>query len=107
MCLDGKAGASTKQKNVDTFQSNDDIMIILGQKMPLGEGWTLTAAQDVVDAEPDWTPGRNDQLFDRVHRRGQVKGVVCHVPVMQGTLDERVLSTTIRKAISINEAMDG
>jgi len=75
--------------------------------LPLGEGWTLTAAQDAVLAEFDWVPGKNDQLLDRIHRMGQ-KGnyLIGHIPVVPGTLDERMLSTAIDKDIHIHKALD-
>ena len=105
--MDGSTSATNKQKAVDDFQNQDDIRIILGQKMPLGEGWTLAKAQDVVDAEPDWTPGRNDQLLDRAHRHGQTGNYVTgHVPVVPGTLDEKIVGTTIAKAMNIHAALD-
>ena len=80
---------------------------MLGQMQPLGEGWTLTAAQDVVLAEPYWVPGRNDQLLDRVHRFGQ-KGdmVIGHVPVVPDSLDERIMATVVSKDASIYKALD-
>ena len=74
---------------------------------PLGEGWTLTAAQDVVFAEVDWVPGKNDQLLDRVHRIGQGGGyVIGHIPVVPDSLDERILGTAIKKDQSIYKALD-
>jgi len=96
-----------RQTHVDMFQNNPGTRIILGQTIPLGEGWTLTAAQDVVLAEPDWVPGKNEQLLDRVHRIGQTGDhVVGHVPIVPDTLDERILSTVIRKDKAIFEALD-
>ena len=106
--MDGSTSTRGKQEAVDEFQGDDNVRIILGQVMPLGQGWTLTAAQDVVLAEPDWVPGRNDQLLDRVHRYGQTGDhVIGHVPVVPDTLDERVLATAIQKDVAINETLDG
>ena len=105
--MDGTTSAKRKQAAVDDFQNRSDIRVILGQVSPMGEGWTLTAAQDVVAAEPDWTPGRNEQLFDRVHRQGQVGGsVTCHMPVVPGTLDEKIVSAVVSKSQHIHEALD-
>lgn len=53
--MDGSTSARNKQAAVDQFQQDGRIKIILGQTIPLGEGWTLTQAQDVVLAEPDST----------------------------------------------------
>ena len=105
--MDGNTTPLKKQQAVDTFQSDDKIKIILGQMLPLGEGWTLTAAQDVVFCEPDWVPGKNDQLLDRVHRIGQEGNhIIGHVPVVPDTLDERILGTAIAKDINIFATLD-
>ena len=105
--MDGNTSATKKQQAVDSFQTDDATRIILGQKIPLGEGWTLTAASDVIDAEPDWTPGKNEQLLDRTHRMGQ-EGVcvIGHVPVVPGTLDEKIVATAVQKAQNVHVALD-
>ncbi len=105
--MDGSTSAKHKQAAVDQFQEQDNTKIILGQMMPLGEGWTLSEAQDAVIAEPDWVPGKNDQLLDRIHRIGQTgEYIIGHVPVVPGTLDERILSTAIVKDQNIYQALD-
>ena len=105
--MDGSVSPTSKQNSVDRFQSDPSCRIILGQMMVLGEGCDLFAAQDVLLAEPDWVPGRNDQFLDRVHRLGQ-KGsyVMGHLPVVPGTLDEKIISVAIRKDKAIYDALD-
>ena len=105
--MDGNTSSRLKQLAVDQFQDDPETRVILGQTMVLGEGWDLVAAQDVVLAEPDWVPGRNDQILDRIHRLGQLGDhVIGHMPVVPGTLDERILSGAICKDQSIYEALD-
>ena len=105
--MDGATSTRRKQEAVDAFQLQKGVRIILGQKMPLGEGWTLTAAEHVVDAEPDWTPGKNDQLFDRIHRQGAIGDyVTCHSPIVPGTLDEKIVGRSVAKARDIYKALD-
>lgn len=105
--MDGSTSAINKQDAVDRFQADAGTRVILGQMQPLGEGWSLTAAQDVVLAEPHWVPGRNDQLLDRPHRIGQEGGMVTgHVPVVPDTLDERVMAIAVEKDQSIYQALD-
>jgi SWI/SNF-related matrix-associated actin-dependent regulator 1 of chromatin subfamily A len=105
--MDGSTSAKKKQAVVDQFQDDSTVKIVLGQMLPLGEGWTLTAAQDVVLCEPDWVPGKNDQLLDRIHRIGQEGSyVIGHVPVVPDTLDERILNTAIVKDQNIYKALD-
>lgn len=105
--MDGSTSLNRKQAAVDSFQQDPAIRVILGQTQVLGEGWTLTAAQDLVNAEPDWVPGRNDQLLDRIHRLGQ-KGnyLIGHLPVAAGTLDERIVARAIEKDKHIHSTLD-
>ena len=105
--MDGSTSQAKKQAAVDAFQSRPDVRVILGQMQPLGEGWTLTRAQDVVFAEYDWVPGKNDQMLERVNRMGQEGAyTIGHLPVVPGTLDEKILGTAVRKARSIFLALD-
>lgn len=116
--MDGSTSPKKKQAAVDQFQEDPDTAIILGQMIPLGEGWTLTAAEDVVLPEPYWVPGKNDQLFDRVLRLDEIMtrriasrgregcSATGHVLVVPDTLDEQVMSIVIEKDRSIYAALD-
>ncbi len=105
--MDGSVSQVGKQVAVDSFRADPGVRVILGQMMPLGEGWDLELAQDVLFAEPDWVPGKNDQLLDRVHRLGQRGSYVLgHLPVVPGTLDERMVAAAVRKSRAIHEALD-
>lgn len=104
--MDGATSLNRKQAAVDAFQNDEGVRVILGQTRVIGEGWTLTRAQDAVLAEPDWVPGVNNQAVDRLHRKGQRGNVIAHVPVVAGTLDEKVLGTAIEKDIHIHKALD-
>lgn len=105
--MDGSTSSGAKQRAVDKFMSDSKVRVILGQTMTLGEGWTLTVAQDVVNAEPDYVPGKNDQLFDRIHRPGQDGGYcICHLPVVPDSMDERIIAKAIQKDQHIFDALD-
>ena len=105
--MDGTTSAKRKQAVVDAFQENDKIAIILGQMQPLGQGWTLTAAQDVVLAEFDWVPGNNEQMLLRISRMGQEGSYTLgHIPVVPDSMDERLLGTAIAKDQTIYQALD-
>lgn len=105
--MDGKTGATARQHAVDVFQSDPSKRVFLGQTQVAGEGWTLTAAQDVVLLEPDWVPGKLTQMVDRCHRMGQ-KGshVTAHLLVAPDTLDEKIVATAVAKDRDIHLALD-
>lgn len=104
--MDGSTSQRNKQRAVDQFQDDPDTRIVLGQLSAIGEGWTLTAASNAVFSEFYWVPGKNDQLLDRLHRRGQRRAVTGHLLVVPGSLDERVASTIIEKDKHIYSALD-
>ena len=105
--MDGGTTPAAKQAAIDKFQSDPGTRVILGQQQPLGLGWTLTAAQDVVFAEFDWVPGVNDQLLDRIHRRGQEGShVTGHVPYVPGTLEEKIFGRVVEKGRVIYASLD-
>jgi len=105
--MDGGTSAPQKQNAVDKFQNHDGTEIILGQMITLMMGWTLTASSNVVNAEPDWVPGNNEQLMFRVRRIGQTAShLIGHMPIVPDTLDERILGTAISKDKNIYQALD-
>lgn len=105
--MDGGTSPGAKQRAVDAFQTDPRVKVMLGQKRPLGEGWTLTQAQDVVDAEIDGTPGVNEQFFDRINRMGQLGShTTCHIPLVPGTLDEKIINRAVHRARTIYKALD-
>lgn len=105
--MDGKTSTDARDKSVQAFQSDPKIRVILGQTQVIGEGHTLTAAQDVCLLEPDYVPGRITQMVDRIHRLGQEGDyVLAHLPIVPGTLDERIVATAIEKDKTIYLALD-
>ena len=106
--MDGRTSTGKKQAAVDDFQERDEVQIILGQIISLGEGWTLTAAQDCVIGELYWVGGKLQQFFDRISRRGQTGAYTTgHVPVIPDSLEERMFNRVITKEVVIHEALDG
>jgi SWI/SNF-related matrix-associated actin-dependent regulator 1 of chromatin subfamily A len=105
--MDGATSPARKQKAVDDFQCDESVRIILGQVLPLGQGWNLVSAQDVVNAEPEWVPGNNEQLLRRIRRPGQEGSrLLGHLPLVPNTLEERIVKRAIEKDKVIQEALD-
>jgi len=61
---------------------------------------------DGVFAEPAWTPGRNEQCVDRMHRIGQHDNVIAHFLLVEGSFNEKVLNVVLAKAVDIHESLD-
>lgn len=102
--ITGRDNAADRQESVSRFQTDPAIRVFIGNEAA-EEGWTLTAAHDVVLVEPEWTPGKNDQRADRLHRIGQTGSVLVHLLVVEGSLDANVLGSAAHKAVNIDNIL--
>jgi SNF2 family DNA or RNA helicase len=104
----GGMGNIAKDNAVQQFQTNPECRIFSGQLDAAGFGidGLKNVASRVVFVEAAWVPGTCDQAVDRLHRIGQSYPVLAQFLVVEGSLDERVLSTVLDKAFTINEVLD-
>jgi SWI/SNF-related matrix-associated actin-dependent regulator 1 of chromatin subfamily A len=102
----GATPMDMRQHHVDLFQSEPRCKIIVGGWVPLGIGWTLTAADTVVFVESSFVPGQNDQCKDRLIRIGQkAEGVnVIHL-VVEGSIDATVMAAAAGKQYDIEKVL--
>lgn len=103
----GKTSMAARQAAVDAFQEDPAARVLVGSFTPMGTGWTLTAAHDVVFVEGSWVPSDNEQAADRVHRIGQeADKVTIYFLVVEGSLDAHILGTAASKASDIGKVLD-
>lgn len=102
----GPTPMTTRQENVDRFQTDPEVHLIIGGFGPMGTGWTLTASSHVVFAELDWVPGNVTQAEDRCHRIGQHDSVLVEHLVLEGSLDARMATILVEKQEVISAALD-
>lgn len=77
-----------RQKMVNDFQNNSDILVAVLSITAMGVGFTLHASSNIIFAEMNWTPAVMLQAEDRAHRIGQKNSVNCHYLIGENTLDE-------------------
>jgi SWI/SNF-related matrix-associated actin-dependent regulator 1 of chromatin subfamily A len=108
VCVRGGMSSVAKDRSVQTFQTDKRKRIFLGQIGAAGVG--IDGLQNVCDhvvfAEPDWTPGVNEQAIDRCHRIGQHNNVLAQFLVVEGSLDERVIAAVLEKNETIHNSLD-
>lgn len=104
----GGMTTAAKQASVDAFVADPAVRIFSGQLDASGFGvdGLQRVCTHAVFAEPAWTPGVNEQAVDRLHRIGQHDNVVAQFLIVEGSLDERVLSAVLDKARTIHETLD-
>lgn len=105
--VDGSSTPKARAAAIDAFQTLPGVRVFLGQIKAAGTGINLTAASQVVMAEQSWVPGDNAQFSSRPHRVGQKNSVLVRVPVVPGSLDERVSGVLARKTQDIGAVVDG
>ena len=99
--------ASLKRDGMEyAFQNDPSVKVFIGNEAAQ-EGLTLTAAHHVVDIEPEWVPGMNDQKHDRYHRITQTEKVLIHLLVVEGSLDAKILGSAAGKAEDIEKILGG
>lgn len=103
----GGMGNDRKQQSVDLFGSDPNIRLFFGQLDTMeGVDGLQNVADHCVFAEPAWTPGRNEQCVDRLHRHGQHGNVVAQFLLAEGSFNEKVLGSVLEKAQDIFGTLD-
>jgi SWI/SNF-related matrix-associated actin-dependent regulator 1 of chromatin subfamily A len=92
---------------MDRFQTDPDCHLIVCGIDVGGEGFTLTAASDVVLMEFGWTPTGIDQAGDRCHREGQTDSVTVWHLLAENTIDDWIMELIDRKRRVVVAATDG
>jgi hypothetical protein len=88
--LIGADSSVKRQAAVDAFQTNTAVQVFITTTAAGGVGITLTKANWVIMATLPWTPAQMRQAEDRAYRLGQERDVQVLVPLIPGTIDEKV-----------------
>ncbi len=104
--VDGNVTLPKRWAAVKAFQNNPRTRIFLGQTVAAGTGLTLTAANTVIFAQPDWTPANILQAEDRVHRISQTKKVLVQYLITRGSIEESMLSNVLSKMSIATAVLD-
>ena len=82
-----------------------DKHLLLAQLQASGVGLNLQAAERVIILEPSWTPAINEQAIARAWRKGQNKNVWASCVILEGSVDEAVLTCVQRKSAIIDKVL--
>jgi SNF2 family DNA or RNA helicase len=89
--LDGSTPMKAREAAVHAFQDGASDVFLLSLKAG-GVGLNLTAADYVIHLDPWWNPAVEQQASDRAHRIGQTRPVTIYRLVLQGSIEEQILS---------------
>lgn len=103
----GDDSMAQRQQNIDAFQKDDSVNVIVCSIKAAGVGLTLTASSNVAFIELPWTASDTDQCEDRSHRIGQKDSVNCIYFLGAGTIDEDIYELIKEKRNVSNKATGG
>jgi SWI/SNF-related matrix-associated actin-dependent regulator 1 of chromatin subfamily A len=104
--IDGSTSQKDREKAVNEFQNNPNVLVFVGNIQAAGVGITLTAASNVVFLEFAWVPGLMTQSEDRLHRIGQKNAVNVYYLLAENSIDEMIMSMLERKR-EVTEGITG
>lgn len=96
--INGGVSHKVRQDGIDRFQNDYNCKVFIGQIIAAGTAITLTASNQVLMLEADWTPGNNAQAIMRAHRRGQTSPVFVRFAMLDNSIDTKVTKVYRRKA---------
>ena len=103
----GDQTAAFRQAQVDAFNNDDSVSVVVASLTAAGVGLNLQAASNVVLAELSWTSAEQTQAIDRVHRIGQQEPVTAWRIIAAQTIDAKIAELIDSKAGLAARALDG
>jgi SNF2 family DNA or RNA helicase len=103
----GDQTAAFRQSQVDAFNTDPEVAVVVASLTAAGVGINLQAASNVVLAELSWTSAEQTQAIDRVHRIGQEEPVTAWRIIASQTIDAKIAELIDSKAGLAARALDG
>ncbi|KAI9032110.1 SNF2 family N-terminal domain-containing protein [Hyaloraphidium curvatum] len=96
--LDGQTSRAKRNLDIKLFQKqgSENFVYLLSTRAG-GLGINLTGADTCIFYDSDWNPQADVQAMARCHRIGQTKPVTIYRLVTKDTVEERILSRTLKK----------
>ena len=95
--IDGSTTAKNRNLLSNSFNTNDDVKVMLVSLKAGGTGLNLFGADYVIHLDPWWNFAVEDQATDRSHRIGQTRKVTVYKLVMHNSIEEKVIKLQDKK----------
>ena len=99
----GKISAKDKDKNIEKFTNDPNIMVFIGNIQAAGVGITLLSSRTLIFNNISFVPGDNLQMQDRIYRIGQTRDVDIYYQIYRDTQYEKMWNIVLRKSLVINQ----
>ena len=102
--IDGSTPAAARDGNVQAFQKGK-ARVFLAQIAAAGEAIDLSAACELLVVEPSFQPAQMRQIALRVTNHSQARQVRVRVAALEGSIDDAIQASLLRKWSVINEVL--
>lgn len=99
----GKISAKDKDKNIEKFTNDPNVMVFLGNIQAAGVGITLLSSRTLIFNNISFVPGDNLQMQDRIYRIGQTRDVDIYYQIFKDTQYEKMWNIVLRKSLVIDQ----
>ena len=89
--IHGQIDAQTRLEYSNTFNSTNNVKVMLVSIKAGGTGLNLTGGDIVIHLDPWWNIATENQATDRAHRIGQTKPVTVIKLICKNSIEEKVL----------------
>lgn len=103
--VEGSTSAKAREANVRAFQTDPKIRVFIGQIQAAGEAIDLSAAAELIFAESSFVPAQMAQMALRITNHGQARAPRVRVTTLEGSIDDAIQTSLLRKWAAINEVM--
>lgn len=91
--LDGSIPGSERLDLIDSYNNDPEIKVFLLSTKAGGLGINLTSANVVILYDIDFNPHNDAQAEDRAHRVGQQRPVRIYKFILDGTVEQHMLTS--------------
>jgi SNF2 family DNA or RNA helicase len=95
--INGDTEASLRLKIANSFNSGDEVKVLLVSLKAGGSGLNLQGADTVFHIDPWWNLAAEEQATDRAHRIGQTRPVTVFKLICHDTIEEKVIALQDKK----------
>lgn len=99
----GGMSPEEKRNAYTAFQDDSKVRVFIGQNQAARDSIPLWKASTTISIEPDWVPGNNDQMMDRMSHFSKKEPCVCYYATLRGSIDEDIQKANVRKRAITSE----
>lgn len=99
----GKVSAKDKDKNIEKFTNDPNIMVFVCNLVAAGVGITLNVCHRLIFSNFSYSRADNAQMEDRIYRIGQKHDVDIYYQIFKDTQYEKMWNIVLRKDTIANK----